>query len=190
MISNTSVQDRDLLGRLNQYFATIELRLREGQGWLIFNADRRRRARIVQFISDRLNEYRPLLSFYIMPWRDLALNAYLVQVELIDKRLQEAPEEQPMQREYRLADRISQDIHYHMLYCDLLILNGVSPTHPYEVGFLDAVLEQRHTRRRATIVITPATPHGLAVQLCELQSDESFFDRFLHRMYETSLIAF
>src|SRR5260221_5647658 len=80
---NVSVQDRDLLGRLNSYFDNIDLRLREGQGWLIFNADRGRTRRISQFIGERLNEYRPLVSSYLVPWRDFALNAYMVKIELV-----------------------------------------------------------------------------------------------------------
>ena len=78
LLDGVSVQDRDLLGRLTQYFVSIDARIKEGQGWLIFNAGRDRAARIVRFMQDRLAERRPFLSYYVVPWRDFALNAYML----------------------------------------------------------------------------------------------------------------
>src|SRR5579863_5928667 len=108
---NVTVQDRDLLGRLSAYFDSIDLRLREGQGWVIFNADRRRAARISRFIGDRLREYRPLVSSYLVPWRDFALNAYMLKVELAPGQAPTAVERaDPRQvQEYAIAGRVSQD---------------------------------------------------------------------------------
>lgn len=82
LLDGVSVQDRDLLGRLTQYFAAIDQRVQEGQGWLIFNADRQRAARITKFVLDRLTERRPFISYCFVPWRDFALNAYMSKVEL------------------------------------------------------------------------------------------------------------
>ncbi len=82
LLDNVSVQDRDLLTRLTGYFASLEARIKEGQGWLIFNANRARAGRITRFMLDRLAEHRPFISYYFVPWRDFALNAYMVKVEL------------------------------------------------------------------------------------------------------------
>jgi hypothetical protein len=190
---NVSVQDRDLLGRLTTYFDHIELRVREGQGWLIFNSDRSRTRRISQFISDRLREYRPLLSSYLLPWRDFALNAYMVKVELPGTP---SPEEiqiaDPRQREeYAIAGRVSRDMYYQMCYCDLLVLHGVDPTYGHELGYLDQIINTRYTNRRASILITPRMPHELADGFETLAGKlgADTWQRFFGRLYETCLIA-
>src|SRR5438552_2334372 len=82
LLDGVSLQDRDLLTRLTSYFATLEARIKEGQGWLIFNANRARAGRITKFIIERLAEHKPFVSYYFVPWRDFALNAYMVKVEL------------------------------------------------------------------------------------------------------------
>lgn len=84
LLDDVSVQDRDLLGRLVQYFGSLDARIKEGQGWLIFGADRGRAARITRFALERLAERRPFVSYYHVPWRDFALNAYMLKVELRD----------------------------------------------------------------------------------------------------------
>ena len=38
LIDEAPLQDRDLLQRMNLYFDGFDQRLRQGQGWLIFNA--------------------------------------------------------------------------------------------------------------------------------------------------------
>ena len=38
LIEQAPIQDRDLLQRMSLYFDTVEYRLRQGEGWLIFNA--------------------------------------------------------------------------------------------------------------------------------------------------------
>mgnify|MGYP005854120177 CR=1 FL=1 len=184
-----SVQDRDLLGRLNQYFDTVQLRLKEGQGWLIFNSHRQRAARIAQFIAERIAEYRPLLSYYFLPWRDFALDAYITNVELAAIKGSGAPGNAHVQREYRIADRVSQDMRYHMLYCDLFVLAGIAPANPHEALHLDSIVGQRHSRRLASILITPRGPDELAHDLRSLDPSGALWERFFRRMYETSLIA-
>lgn len=183
-----SVQDRDLLARLSQYFDTVQMRLREGQGWLIFNADRKRGARITQFVAERVGEYRPLLSYYLLPWRDFALDAYITNVELPAKD-QSQTDDVHVRQEYRIADRVSQDIRYHMLYCDLFVLTGIAPSHAHEALHLVHVVEQRHDRKMASILITPKMPGELAADFRAMDPSGSLWERFFGRMYETSLIA-
>ncbi len=194
MISeNVSVQDRDLLGRLNAYFDHIDLRLKEGQGWLIFNADRGRTRRISQFIDDRLREYRPLVSSYLVPWRDFALNAYMVKVELAASGAPIAEVTLPtrQQQEYAIAGRVSQDMYYHMCYCDLFILAGVDPAYPHELGYLDQIINARYSNRRASILITPRMPHELEAGFVSLagRSGLEAWRRFFSQLYDTCLIA-
>lgn len=193
MIENVSIQDRDLFGRLSVYFDSIEQRLREGQGWLIFNADSKRSGRISRFIGDRLREYRPLLSSYVVPWRDFALNAYMLKVELVPRAAPAAePETDPRQRqEYAIAGRVSQDMYYQMRYCDLLVLHGVAPAYPHELGYLDQIITDRHQNRRASILISPRMPHELAAGFKALDGDggHDSWQQFFGRLYDTCLIA-
>jgi hypothetical protein len=190
---NVSVQDRDLLGRLNTYFDQIDSRLREGQGWLIFNADRGRTRRISQFIGDRLREYRPMVSSYLVPWRDFALNAYMVKVELVsngtttDLSIVDTRQKQ----EYAIAGRVSQDMYYHMCYADLFILAGLDPAYPHELGYLDQIINTRYDNGRASILITPRMPHELEAGFETLAGrlGEDAWQRFFRKLYETCLIA-
>ena len=193
MIENTSVQDRDLLGRLSTYFDSIDLRLREGQGWLIFNADRQRAGRIGKFIGDRLREYRPLMSFFVVPWRDFALNAYVLKVELASSV---APDvntlTDPRQKqEYQIAGRVSQDLYYQMRYCDLFVLSGIDPAHPHELGYLDQIIAERLQSQRASILISPRMPHELEAGFRAIgrEAGGQAWERFFHRLYDTCLIA-
>jgi hypothetical protein len=191
---NVSVQDRDLLGRLSAYFDHIDLRLREGQGWLIFNADRGRTGRISHFIGDRLREYRPLVSSYLVPWRDFALNAYMIKVELVANNAPTDDGEDDGSRqkqEYAIAGRVSQDMYFQMCYCDLFVLAGLDPTHPHELGYLDQVLNARYNNRRASILITPRMPHELAAGFESLAGrfGGDAWRRFFGQMYDTCLIA-
>src|SRR5579883_599638 len=193
MIENISVQDRDLLGRLSTYFDSIDLRLREGQGWLIFNADRQRAGRIGRFIGDRMREYQPMMSFYLVPWRDFALNAYVLKVELASTSASDvnALTDPRQKQEYIIAGRVSQDMYYQMRYCDLFVLNGVNPSYPHELGYLDQILADRYQNRRASILITPCMPHELAAGFQALAHDDGneAWKRFFSRLYDTCLIA-
>lgn len=192
MISeNVSVQDRDLLGRLTAYFDNIELRLREGQGWLIFNADRGRSRRVAQFIGDRLKEYRPFVSSFLVPWRDFALNAYMLKVELVSNAPPSpAPVDERQKKEYAIAGRVTQDTYFHMCYCDLLVLSGVDPSYPHEMGYLDQVITERCRNRRASIMITPRLPHELENGFQTLSgTGPDGWKRFFGQLYDTCLIA-
>jgi len=188
---NVSVQDRDLLGRLTVYFDTLHSRLREGQGWLIFNADRNRTRRVSRFIDDRLREYRPLVSFFMVPWRDFALNAYMLKVELVGNQPPEPRStDERQRREYALAGRVTQDIYYQMCYSDLLVLAGVDPTYPHELGYLDQVIFERCRNRRASILITPQMPQGLEEGFANLSvAGREGWKRFFGQLYDTCLIA-
>ncbi len=193
MIENISVQDRDLLGRLSTYFDSIDLRLREGQGWLIFNADRQRAGRIGRFIGDRMREYQPMMSFYLVPWRDFALNAYVLKVELASTSASDvnALTDPRQKQEYIIAGRVSQDMYYQMRYCDLFVLSGVDPTHPHELGYLDQVVAERLQSQRASILISPRMPHELEAGFRALGRDvgAQAWERFFQRLYDTCLIA-
>ena len=80
LVELAPIQDRDLLQRLSLYFDAVENRLRQGEGWLIFNASNRRSRRIAGFIQQRLSEHRPPVSYFLMPWRDFALSAFVTEV--------------------------------------------------------------------------------------------------------------
>jgi hypothetical protein len=190
MVDDTrlSIQDRDLLGRLSQYFDSVQLRLREGEGWLILNASRDRGGRISRFIAERIAEYRPLFSSYFLLWRDFALNAYMVNVELTATDPAEVSDAR-LQREYRIADRVSKDMHYHMLYSDLFVLSGIAPAHPHEAQQLDSVVAERQKRRLATILITPRSLDSLSGDFRGADPSGALWDGFYRRVYETSLIA-
>jgi hypothetical protein len=181
------------LGRLTAYFDNIDLRLREGQGCLIFNADRNRANRIGRFIGDRLREYRPLVSSYLVPWRDFALNAYMLKVELAPTQSAPAVEvaDARQVQEYALAGRVTQDMYYHMCYCDLFVLNGVDPSYRHEVGYLDQIIGARLQNRRASILISPHMPHELEADFAALDpaANGSTWKRFFAQLYDTCLIA-
>ncbi len=190
MIDDTrlSIQDRDLLGRLTLYFDSLQLRLREGEGWLILNANRARGGRLARFIAERTAEYRPLFSSYFLLWRDFALNSYMVNVELPDKDPAQVADAR-LQHEYRIADRVSKDMQYHMLYSDLFVLSGVQPAQRHEALQLDHVVAERERRRLATILITPRSLESLAADFRAADPTDKLWDGFYERIYETSLIA-
>ena len=81
-IEQAPIQDRDLLQRMSLYFDAVEHRLRHGEGWLIFNASNRRARRIAGFIQHRLTEHNPPVSYFVMPWRDFAISAFVTEVGL------------------------------------------------------------------------------------------------------------
>lgn len=189
LLDDVSVQDRDLLTRLTQYFTSIDTRIKEGQGWLIFNAGRERSGRITRFVLDRLAERKPFVSYYYVPWRDFALNAYMSKVEL--------PTSSPpppvlgddrTTTEYDIAGRVSRDQFYGMRYSDVLVLQGLAPTHRHELEHLDAVLAERFERRLPSILLTPSAPHQLMQAYAALAGGEQW-SRLYDGMYSTSLIA-
>ncbi len=82
LVEQAPVQDRDLLLRLSLYFDAFEQRLRQGEGWFIFNADGKRGKRISTFIERRLDDVGGDVDACMMPWRDFALSAYVREVGL------------------------------------------------------------------------------------------------------------
>ncbi|MBM4417594.1 MAG: hypothetical protein FJ033_04690 [Chloroflexi bacterium] len=181
-----SVQDRDLLARLTTYFQSLEARVQEGQGWLIFNAQRGRTLRITRFVLERLDARRPFLSYYHVPWRDFALNAYMSRVELPSTGFVV-----PTGRdaEYDIAGRVSRDQYYHMRATDVLLLTGLAPEHRFEVDHLDAVISARFTRRLPILLTTPHPPHDLP-RLFAAAGGTDAWTRLYEGMLRTSLIAF
>jgi hypothetical protein len=196
LLDNVSVQDRDLLGRLTHYFATLDGRIKDGQGWLIFNADRGRSARISRFVLERLAERRPFVSYYHVPWRDFALNAYMLKVELRGTTESDAEAPPGLIRpddrsavERDIAGRVTRDQFYQMRYADVLLLSGLAPAHAHEIEHLDAVMADRFSRRLPTIVLTPRAPHELMSDYRRYIGGDAAWHRVYDGMYASSLIA-
>jgi hypothetical protein len=184
-----SLQDMDLLSRLTQFFEALDQHLRAGHGWFIFNARGQRGARITAFILGRLADYQLLYTYYFVPWRDFALNAYMVEVELQSLAAQRQVLQGRVRQEYDIATRVSRDNLAKMMVSDLLIVAGVFPQHRHELVFLDQAVERRYQHRLSTILITPAQPHELAFEIERVAPGERYWERLFERMYERSLIA-
>lgn len=188
---DVSIQDRDLLIRMSAYLDTIESRIRQGQGWFIFNADRTRAARIAQYILAGLRAHAPIISHTLMTWRDFALNAYVTEVAL-PREEQEAPAPEPESRrdqEQRLARRVSREAYWRALNMDVLILLDLAPTHTHEITFLEGILSSRYRLHLPTVLTTPYMPDGLKAAVDTVNADGGVWDQLWGRMYETSLIA-
>lgn len=188
---DVSVQDRDLLIRLSAYLDTIETRVRQGQGWFIFNADRARAARIAQYVLAGLRSHAPLISHFMMTWRDFALNAYITEVALPREEQEEpAPEpESRRDREQRIARRVSREAYWRALNVDVLLLLDLAPTHAHEVTFLEGILASRHRLHLPTVLTTPYMPDRLKTAIDAVDDEGSAWEQLWGRMYETSLIA-
>lgn len=198
LLDNVSVQDRDLLTRLTGYFSNLAQRVKEGQGWLIFNADRARAGRVTNFVVERLAEYRPFISYYVVPWRDFALNAYMTRVELPSQPSGDMAETTTesgivlparVSVEHDIAGRVSRDQYYQMSFSDVLVVSGVVPAHRHEVEHLDAVLADRFGRRLPTILLSPRGPHELPVDFAAHPGGAAAWSRLYDGMYGSSLIA-
>jgi len=198
LLDNVSVQDRDLLTRLTAYFANLEQRVKEGQGWLIFNADRARAGRVTKFVLERLAEHRPFVSYYFVPWRDFALNAYMARVELPSQAGPETAETTTasgivvparISVEHDIAGRVSRDQYYQMCFADVLVVSGLAPEHRHEVEHLDAILADRFGKRLPTILLTPRAPHELPAAFAALPGGAAAWSRLYDGMYGSSLIA-
>lgn len=188
-INDMSLQDRDLLQRLNLYFDSLETRLQHGEGWVIFNAAGPRSTRITQYLQHRLNDAAAWSHFFI-PWRDFSLTSYMVEVEL--QSYGPEPESLPIKqkREYDIAARVSQQTMVRMITADLLVVNGLLPRHAHEVRYLNDTIEARYRSRLATIIVTPAQPHQLEQEVVRLaEHGVDTWGRLSHRLYETSLVA-
>jgi len=188
LMEESSLQDRDLLQRLSLYFDALDSRLRQGQGWFIFNARGGRSGRIMAFIQERVLTVGDDVSSCIMPWKEFALSAYVREVGL--------PELAPavdgnsrVRHEYDMASQITRGTQAQMLNADLLVLSGLRPTHHHEALVLDETLEGRYRQRLATIVLVPDQPQALEAEFRSVDPSRAYWDRLFHRMYETSLIA-
>lgn len=186
-----SLQDLDLLQRLSLYFDSLDTRLRQGQGWFIFNATSGRSRRIASFVQQRLTEYSPPVTYSILPWRDFALNAYVQEVGLPDlaPRSDEADTNAQAKREYELAVQLTRKLFTEMIGADVLVLSGLKPAHRWEAILLDQMVDGRYRRRGATILLTPDMPQQLETEFEQLDPTRTFWGRIFERMYETSLVA-
>lgn len=190
IIEQAPLQDRDLLQRLSLYFDGFDARLKQGQGWFIFNAKQARSGRIATFIQHRLTEYRPMVSYYFVPWRDFALSSYVQEVGLASLTTKaEGVAVDKASREYELASRLTRDTYAQMDSTDLLILVGLKPAHRHEAVSLDRMIDGRYQRRLATILLTPDMPQELEAEFESLDPTRMVWERVFQRMYETSLVA-
>ncbi len=191
IVEHAPVQDRDLLQRLSLYFDAFDTRLRQGQGWFIFNAQPSRSSRIAAFIQHRLGELDSDVSSYVMPWRDFALSAYVHEVGL--PTLAPAVEEETLdvkaKREFELATQITRNTCDQMMSTDLLVLVGLKPVHRHEAHLLDQTIDGRYRQRLATILLTPDMPQELEAEFQTVDPTRTYWDRLFRRMYETSLVA-
>lgn len=190
LVEQVPLQDVDLLQRLNQYFATLELRLRQGQGWLIYNASGNRAGRINRFMHDRLSASDIPFSHFFLPWRDFALTSYLLQRELLDTPGRQDEMSEREREEFAIATRVSRQTLARLATADLLILSGLIPQHEFEVNYLDRTIERRHKSRLATIILTPEQPHELALDVVRIGGDGgAAWTRMSTMLYETNLVA-
>ena len=191
LLGNLSTQDADLLARLSVYFDTLEDRLKQGQGWLIFNSGRDREARIVRFILGRLDLYRPFVSFYHLPWRDFALHAYVSTVALPQDAalVEQAEEDSPRRREYTIATSVATATSFHLTHADLVIITNIHPSQFHEALVLSQTAVERTARRRATIALTPHDPWSLANAFDATDPTSTTWRRFYEAMHQTSLVA-
>jgi len=188
IIEQAPLQDRDLLQRLSLYFDGFDHRLRQGQGWFIFNAAGGRSGRIASFIQYRLAEHRPPVAACFMPWRDFALSAYVTEVGL-PTLAPAVAEDQKAKQEFDLAAKVTYDTWTRMLSSDLLVLAGLKPSRRHEAELLDRTIESRTTQRLATIILTPEMPQRLEAEFETVDPSRTYWDRIFGRMYETSLVA-
>lgn len=186
----TPLQDIDLLQRLTRYFDELDLRLRLGQGWLIFNASGARAGRINRFLLDHVQTASVPFSHYFLPWRDFALTAYLIQNELHEMLGDQTDDASSMPRaEYAIAASVSRQTLARMATSDLLVLSGLTPRYGHEIRYLEETIERRHLYRLATILITPEQPHELAIEVSRASGGQDAWARLSSRLYETSLVA-
>ena len=187
-IEQAPIQDRDLLQRLSLYFDAVDTRLRQGQGWFIFNAPDGRSHRIASFMQERLSQHQPPVSYFMMPWRDFALSAYVTEVGLPELAPAVA-RDSAARREFDLATRVTSSTWTRMLSTDLLIMVGLRPSRLHEAALLDRTIESRHAQKLATILLTPEMPHELEAKFGTVDPSQAHWDRIFHRMYESSLVA-
>ncbi len=191
LIDLAPLQDRDLLLRLSIYFDAFEQRLRQGQGWFIFNASSGRSRRISTFIQHRLAEHEQSVSAYMVPWRDFALSAYVNEVGLQELVPDSEGEfsDPAAKKGYEVARHVTADTREKLLFSDLLVLTGLKPHHWHEATFLDQTIDARYQKKLATILVTPDMPTELEAEFETVDPSGTFWPRLFQRMYETSLVA-
>ena len=190
-VDQAPVQDRDLLQRLSLYFDAFEQRLRQGEGWFIFNADGKRGRRISTFIERRLDDVGGDVDACMMSWRDFALSAYVNEVGLPQMEPQVKSDEgnDRLRREFEFAREVTQQVWLRCESAELLVVTDLRPRQSHEAAFLDRTVEQRYSTRKATILLTPEMPSELEADLRSIDPTASTWNRLFTRMYETSLVA-
>jgi hypothetical protein len=191
MLEQASVQDKDLLLRLSLYFDSFDQRIRQGQGWFIFNANGGRGTRISRFIERRLADHHPGVRSFVIPWRDFALSAYVNEVGLpqLEPQVPLPDDGSRLSKELALARQVTADVWQQCSSVEVLMLVGLKPAHSHEIQFLDRAIDERYRQRRATILVTPETPQNLEAGVESLDPTHVYWDRLFTRMYETSLVA-
>ena len=186
-----SVQDADLLARLNTYCDHLAQRVEQGQGWLIFNSSRDRGARILRLLLTRLDEYRAHYNLCHLPWRDFALHAYISAVELPRDAAQadDAATAVPPLRERDLAKTIATATEIQLKYADLLILSNLHPTQLHETVALTRTVTARTARHRAIIALTAHDPWSLSEAFDRADPSHTTWQHFYTAMRESSYIA-
>jgi hypothetical protein len=190
LVEKAPVQDRDLLQRLSLYFDAFEQRLRQGQGWFIFNAEGKRGKRISTFIERRLDEVGGV-DACVMPWRDFALSAYVNEVGLpqLEPKVKEDKSNARLRREFEFARQVTEEVWLRCQSSELLVVTDLKPRQSHEAAFLDRTVELRYQKRKATILLTPEMPSELEADLRSIDPTEAAWNRLFSRMYETSLVA-
>ncbi len=184
------LQDRDLLHRLTDYFDTVDRRVRYGEGWLIYNASGSRSARITSYLLARAREMRPTYSYVYVPWRDFALSAYLVGVELKQMRREQETLSKEARENLELASQISTKTLAQTVTSDLLILSDLRPEHEHEVDQLIETLDRRFKIGSPTIILTPDLPHQLSEDIASASPGQaSLWSIVESRLYEKNLVA-
>jgi hypothetical protein len=191
VVEQAPVQDRDLLQRLSLYFDAFEQRLRQGEGWFIFNAEGKRGKRISTFIERRLDDVGGDVDACMMPWRDFALSAYVNEVGLpqLEPQVKSDEGNERLRREFEFAREVTQQVWQRCQCSELLVVTDLRPRQSHEAAFLDRTVEQRYSTRKATILLTPEMPSELEADLRSIDPTASTWDRLFSRMYETSLVA-
>lgn len=190
LVEQAPVQDRDLLQRLSLYFDAFEQRLRQGQGWFIFNAEGKRGKRISTFIERRIDDAGDV-DACMMPWRDFALSAYVNEVGLpeLEPKVKLDEGNARLRREFEFAREVTDHVWLRCQSSELLVVTDLQPRQSHEAAFLDRTMEQRYANRKATILLTPEMPAELEADLRTIDPTEASWNRLFTRMYETSLVA-
>lgn len=185
----SSLQDRDLLHRMNHYFDGLDTRLSSGEGWLVFNANPRRSNRIMQFIQQQMNTPRSA-NWFLVPWRDFSLTAYMVEVELQSMAAGQNELTGSLKREAEIANKVSRQTMVRMVTDELLVIPGLALRHGHEVRYLSATIEARYLGRLSTIILTPDDPHSLQTSVTRWgEAGEATWQKLSNYLFGANLIA-